>query len=213
MKKHWLVFILVFIFALSSCGGSEVNTVQTDTAESSQPEPDETVESPAVTDINIGESISLDFIEMSIEDFEINNGKEFSYSQATSFGKETRICSLDCPSGMKLVCLVGKLTNKTKSSIFGSNNPAEGLFIINANEYKTSLRCYNIEVADSKFEVADQETVDYFYYAEVPENVANNIESCVVYIGFVENLDASKWISDLSDYDYLYRLDVPASVL
>lgn len=213
MKKYFCFFLLALVFTLSSCGGSEEKPVQTDTVESSQLEAEESVESPAVTDINVGETISLDFIEMSIDNCEINSGKEFSYSQATSFGKETTICSLDCPSGMKLVCLVGKLTNKTKSSIFGSNNPAEGLFVINDNEYKTRLRCYNVEFADSKFEVAAQETVDYFYYAEVPENVANNIESCVVYIGFVEGLDDSKWISSLADYDYLYRLDIPASAL
>ena len=163
------------------------------------------------TEVKIGDTISLDFVEMTIDEFLISDGEEFSYSQLEVFGTSTRYVSLECPAGMKLICLYGKFTNLTSQTIYPANDPAEGLVIINGDEYKTDLDCYNLNAATLKLEVVPKETVDYFYYAAVPESVADSLETCDIIIGFVEGLDPAKWISEISDYDYLYRVEVSAS--
>ena len=157
--------------------------------------------------VNLGDTIQLDFVTMTLDDFEISDNYTFKYTDKSSGITIRYETGIESPGGMKLVCLKGSFTNKTKNEIYPANNPAEGLIIINGNEYKTRFECFNVAQAKDIVNVAAQQTVDYFYYAEVPDSVADAIETCEVYIGFNEDLDPSGWISSLDDYDYLYRLD------
>lgn len=164
-------------------------------------------EGPSAESIRIGETISLDYAALTLDAFEISDGYEFEYIDKSSGISVTYLASIDCPSGMKLACLKGKFTNKSKNEVYPSNDPAYGKVIINGYEYETRMQCYNVAEADSIMGVAPLREVDYFLYAEVPETLAAEIETCEFYIGFAKDLDPSVWIRDMSDCDALYLLE------
>ena len=47
--------------------------------------------------------------------------------------------------------------------------------------------------------------MEYFLYAEVPSNVADNIETCKIKFGFQNDLNS--FILNLNDLDYIYELN------
>ena len=216
MKKALsLILALVMCLSLCACGGREntgSNNSNTETANNAT-QPQETTPpttepaGPSADPIQIGETISLDYAVLTLDAFEISNGYEFEYTDKSSGISITHKSSIDCPSGMKLICLKGKFTNKSKGEVYPSNDPAYGKIVINGYEYETRMKCYNVAEADSIMGVAPLREVDYFLYAEIPETLATEIETCEFYIGFVKDLDPSVWVDDMSDYDALYLLE------
>ncbi len=156
-------------------------------------------------EVSLGKTIELSFIKMSLDKIEVKPEYKFSYKEKTSWGSTTHSSSITCKSGMKLVCLKGKLTNLSKEGVYTSNDFVKGEIVINGNKYKTRLECVNESKAEKYYELVAQQSSNYYLYAEVPEKVANELKSCTVNFGFVENLE-SKYISDLSELDYLYTL-------
>ena len=156
--------------------------------------------------VNLGDAISLDYVEMTLNKFEVSDGYNFESTDNSAGISIKHIANIDCPSGMKLVCLKGKFTNKSKGEIFPSNNPTNAVMTINDSEYKTQFDCYDVDAAESIMGVAAQSQVDYFLYAEVPDNVASAIKSCEVKICFVKDLDSSVFPQSDSDYDQIYVL-------
>ena len=77
--------------------------------------------------------------------------------------------------------------------------------IINGNEYNARFECYDTEQAESYSKVAAQQKTSYFLYAEVPQEVAENIEDCVVQFGFTQDFE-SKPIAKVEDLDSIYQL-------
>lgn len=218
--KKWIIWLLVlsFALALTGCGGSapeaveekapEAGTVLEELPEPTEEVPEEPVdEGPVAEPVKLGNTISLPFASMTLESFELSDGYSFSHTE----GILTRTVSIDCPSGMKLVVLRGTFTNKAKSEVFPSNKPADGLFVINGYEYPVTFRCYNTAEAESLMSVVPLQSADYFFYTEIPASLANSIETCQVYIGFVENLDSSVWVMSVDDLDYLYLLEAMPS--
>ncbi len=212
-----LVLALMMALALCACGGgtqtndektgSDTTTVTPNDNADVTPTEDTTEEGIKAETVAVGDKISLDFVEMTLDQFEVSDGYQFEYTDNSSAITITRKTSIDCSSGMKLVCLKGSFMNKFNKEVFPSNDPAGGVIIINGNEYSTTFECYNAAEAESILNIVPQQQVDYFLYAEVPASVADSIETCEVYIGFVENMDPSVWARELSDYDYLYKLE------
>ena len=226
MKKLTaLLLVALMLLPLIACSGAKeaeapVTEAPTEAAEApaktteaptpvptEEPTPEPTEEPMKAEEINIGDTISLPFVEMTIDAFEVTDGYQFESKSTSSGISVTRKSSIDCPSGMKLVCVKGSFTNKSHNEIYPANRPADGRIILNENEYRITFRCYNVADAESFMAVAAQQTVDYFFYAEVPDVVANAIETCEVYIGFVENLDPSVWVNSLEDLQYRYHLE------
>lgn len=214
MKKALsLLLALAVCLLLCACGGETdnagtANNSNTEAA-TNAPQKQETTaepEGPAAEPIQLEETISLDYAVLTLDAFEISDGYEFSYTEKSSGITITHKSSIDCPSGMKLLCLKGKFTNKAKAEVYPGNDPAGGKIIINGYEYETRMQCYNVAEAESVMGVAPLREVDYFLYAEIPETLAAEMESCEFYIGFAKDLDPTVWIDDLSDYDALYLL-------
>ncbi|MBQ3355935.1 MAG: hypothetical protein IJG45_02300 [Oscillospiraceae bacterium] len=215
MKRTIAILLaLVMLLSLAACGGDTTTSKpqSTDAPVAAAPSTEAPTKAPTeatatAEEVTIGSSISLNFVEMTLDAFEISEGYNFEYTDNSSGITITQKSSIDCPSGMKLVCLKGSFTNKAKHEIYPGNNPADGVMIINGNEYNIRFKCYNSAEAESIMNIVAQQTVDYYFYAEVPNAVADAIESCEVYIGFIEEMDPSVWVMDMSDYDYLYKLD------
>lgn len=156
--------------------------------------------------VKIGESIKLDFAKMTLKKLEVARKYKFKYVKKSGWFKSTRTSEIEPDSGMMLVCLKGKFTNKSKKKYIPANTGVFGKMIINGNEYDTTMECYNVKKAEGIYEIASQRTVSYFLYAEVPKKVAKNIDSCTVQIGFSQDLE-NKPVFNMDEYDYLYQID------
>ncbi|MBE6737312.1 MAG: hypothetical protein IKB72_00120 [Ruminococcus sp.] len=213
--KKLITFLMALVLCLSLCAcgndsksnedSTKAPVNQNTVVETQAPTTEAPAESAAQT-IQVGETISLDYATLTLDSFEISDGYEFEYVDTSSGIKITHKSSIDCPSGMKLVCLKGKFTNKSTNEVYPSNNPVHGKMVIDGYEYKTELDCYVVAEAESVMGVAPLREVDYFLYAEVPDTLANNISNCQLYIGFVENLETG-WLDDVTDCDALYLLE------
>lgn len=201
MKKRKFIgvvaLILVASIFVSGCGKVDVET--TGTGETNK----KTVKAK---DVKMGDSIELKFLKMTLDTVEVKDDYQFEYTEETSYGHNTKMGSIEPKSGMKLVTLRGTITNLNSVEIHPYNNFILGEFVINGNKYKTQLKFYNVEHAENISDLTPQQSADYFLYAEVPENVANDIKTNVVTFGFSK--DTEKYAMDLSDLDYLYKLKV-----
>lgn len=201
-----IVVAIVLVAIFSGKDKNEKSTNEIITVTSTQQEQQE---EKKAEEVKIGETVENDYIKMTLDKFEVETEYKFQYQEPMSIGGTyTKNNGIDGKSGMKLVCLRGNITNKTTKDIYTGNNFVKGEMIINGNTYKTTLKCFDTEHAESYLTVVAQQEVEYFLYAEVPENVANNIESCTINFGNVNNLDASKYVADMNDLDYLYSLQV-----
>lgn len=158
------------------------------------------------TPLSLTESLHLDYAFMNFWAFEVSDGYNFEHTDDSSGISITKKSSIDCPSGMKLVCLKGVFQNLTNGEIYPSNNPTNAVMTINGTNYNTQMECFDTYFAEPILSVAAQREVEYFLYAEVPEKVANSIESCEVKLGFVKDLNPSVFVSSDSDFDHLYIL-------
>lgn len=201
MKKYLsLLLALVMCMSLVACG----NSTSTTTPDSQSQSETETTKAESIT---LGSTIDLEYVNMTLDSFEISNGYAFEATDNSSGISITHKASIDCPADMKLICLKGKFTNKTKGDIFPANDPIYGELIVNGYSYKTEMDCYISETAESVLTLAPLRTVDYYLYAEVPVALADAVEDCTLNIGFVTDLDASKPVFEMSDNDVLYTLE------
>lgn len=214
MKKRKLsVLLLIACMTLSlvACGGSDKKAETNKDATIGDGVNTEVEADTPVNEVKLGDTIELDFVKMTLDEFEVVAEYNFESIKETSVGTTTRRASITPDGGMKLVCLKGQFSNLTQGEIFPANEPLYGEMIINGNTYSAKMECYNVEGAERIMTVAAQQEVSYFFYAEVPENVANSIETCEVNFGFVTDFE-TKYISAVKDLDYVYALNtVPNS--
>lgn len=207
MKKIiTLVLAVMMLVSLCACGGIGTTTLENGT------DADTATGTSQAGSTNLGDTISLDYVEMSLDAFEVSTGYQFESTDTSSGFSITHRASIDCPSDMKLICLKGKFTNKTNGDIFPANNPIYGELVVNGYTYKTEMDCYIADVAESVFTLSPMRPVDYYLYAEVPVAIADAIETCTLNFGFVTDLDASKPVFAMSDNDKLYTLNTMPTV-
>ena len=166
-------------------------------------------QSAEATELRLGDTLTLDFVKMTLDSFELSDGYDFVYRDGPEGGGSvTYKTSIECPDGMRLIALRGSFTNLLNKEVtVMSNGPVKGLLIVNGSEYSTKLRCLNTAKADNLWNVASKQTVDYFLYAEVPEEVANDIRSCRLRIAFNEEMDNARWVPDFDKYPYQFVME------
>ena len=200
-----VAIVLVVVFG-SKGNNNNKKTTGSGTSTSTSTSKEEQKEEKKAEELSMGGTMENDYVKMTLEKFEVEPEYKFSYTEKTRVGTSTKNNGIDGKSGMKLVCLRGKLTNKTSKQIYPTNNPVQGEMIINSNTYKTTLKCFDTEHAESYLTMVAQQEAEYFLYAEVPDSVADNIESCIIKFGCVKDLDPSKYIPTMNDLDFLYSL-------
>ena len=194
-KKIFLSLLMLFgLFTITGCGSIEIEDTSNTGGEKVKAESKK-----------LGDTISLDFVEVTLDSLEVKDNYEFSYTKDTSYGTRTKKASIEPKtSDLKLVTLRGSFTNKTSNEIYTSNSPMYGIFKITGNEYTATIEGYNTEEAEVYLAIAAQQKIEYFFYAEVPTEVADNITSCEVKFGFKKDLGPI--VTDFSDLDYIYEL-------
>ena len=168
--------------------------------------------SPKEEPVTLGSTIDLEYVNMTLDAFEISTEYSFETTDNSSGTLSTYESSIKCSKDMKLICLKGKFINKTQKGVLPSKNPIYGELEVNGNTYKTKMECYIPENYKSVYQLAPLRTADYYLYAEVPVAVADAIESCKLTIGLTEDLNVSEKVSKPEDNDVLYLLEtIPAN--
>lgn len=207
-----IVIVAIVLIAVFNNKGNENNNITnntgTTTSTTTTQEDIQKQEEKKGKDVKLGETIEDEYIKMTLDTFEVEAEYKFRYETKTNVGTSIKNNGIEGKSGMKLVCLRGKLTNKTSSDVYTSNNFVKGEMTINGNKYKTTLKCFDTEHAEHYTTMVAQQEAEYFLYAEVPENVADNIESCNISFGWVKDLDSRNTVfaTNISDLDYIYTL-------
>ena len=215
MKKLLcLLLALVMCISLVACQGAKNEDATTKTTTESAADPQTATDETQTNaePIALGDTIDLDYVTVTLDSFEISTGYSLESTDSSSGISFTRKASVDCPDDMKLICLKGQFTNKTKGDIFPANDPIYGELVVNGYTYQTEMECYVSDSAESALTLAPLRTVDYYLYAEVPIALADAVESCTLNIGFVTDLNASKPVFELSDNDVLYTLEAMPTV-
>ena len=68
------------------------------------------------------------------------------------------------------------------------------------------MECYTSQ-GEYLYELAPLREAEYYLFAEIPNTLADTIESCEFYVGFAKNLSTEKWIDEPGDCDDLYLLE------
>lgn len=204
-----VIIVAIVLIAVFNNKGNEKNNITNNTGATTTTQEDiQKQEDKKGKDVKLGETIEDEYIKMTLDTFEVEAEYKFRYETKGSVGTSIKNSGIEGKSGMKLVCLRGKLTNKTSSDVYTSNNFVKGEMTINGNKYKTTLKCFDTEHAEHYTTMVAQQEAEYFLYAEVPENVADNIESCNISFGWVKDLDSrnTAFATNISDLDYIYTL-------
>ena len=226
-KKPISVVLLTAVAGVMLCGCGDKNETETNSSAEKNVAEATTIETnitEAVTteviseeltetelkfnQIAIGDVIELDHLKLTVDSVEKKDKYEFSYTEKTKVGTSTKNCSIEPASGMKLVCVRGKITNKYSTEQYMTNDfVVYGKMYIDGNEYSMKMDCVDSEKAERFMGIKPQQTEEYYYYAEVPANVVDSMTSCEVKIGFVNNFEA-KYVGGFEDLDNVYSLEV-----
>ena len=205
MKRKILNILLIgaLVIGLTGCGK---NSEKKDTEQKSNEQEKGEIKEDITEQKKIGDTISLDFVEVTLDKLEVKNNYKFRREEKTSYGTNIRNASIEPEtSDFKLVTLRGNFTNKTSGEVYTDNKIMYGIFEINGSKYSTTFAGFNTAEANRFFSIKPQQKVEYFLYAEVPSNVADNIETCKIKFGFQNDLNS--FILDLNDLDYIYELN------
>lgn len=204
MKKFlYIVFTTLFIALLVGCSNNSTNN-----------EKEKFDESKKFEEIKIGETISLEFGEVSLDILEVKPRYDFKYTTPTTTGTSTNTYFIEPEtSDLQLISLRGKLTNKTTETLsteYASLKLINGIMEINGNKYEIKFDDMNVNEAIGYERILAQQTVDYFLYAEVPSSIVNDITSCKITLGIKNNFGNNQ--SEYDDfnpdnYDYVYEIN------
>lgn len=207
--KKILIALMAVIMVVSfvGCGGSQTpTTTQTPTAaEDNQPQGsasnpstdnDEDTESKKVA---LGDIISLDFVEITLEQIVISSELKFELKE----GNSSISTSVQPIEGTQFVYLTGSIKNlgKEKSAQYCMSANLS----INGESYNAFQYLVDVEKAETYDALEAQDSATYCLYAQVPNDVTSDITSCIFEFGF-NNALTDVFAMDVSELDNQYIL-------
>lgn len=205
MKKIILMMLVgSMCLSLCACGGNQqANTEGTVSQQETKKEnnDDATKKEANLTAISLGDKITVDFAEITVDECGIKEDLKTSIKT----GNITYTTGPDAVSGSKYVYMRGTIKNTSTSEI--SNVSIGGKAEIDGYSYNVDSISIIEENGNSTYSIAPLMTYKYTLYAKVPNELADSHQSCVLNIGFDENFE---WGSskELSEYKYGYTLNV-----
>ncbi len=208
MKKLITLLLTgVMAFSLCSCGdNSNERSVVDETVSNGDVSKTEEKE-VQLTQIAAGDTISLDFAEMTIEECGIKDDIRTSIKTDNS----TYISGPQAVEGSKFIYMRGKIKSLSKEEI--SNINIEGNAVIDGYSYNIGSINIIKTNGQSTYSLAPLTLYTYTIYAQIPDELANNHQSAVLNIGFNDQFASDNQITlgeekELSDYQYAYTLTV-----
>ena len=220
-----LLLAAIMLLSLAACGGGGSTTTPSATPEQGEPTdpsaevtaPEEEPESPglAVTELSNGDSVKLDFVEMTIGEcgikaevlpdylpngmkiygrFDAREGKQYVFVKGTIKGLATSAIDLPAITG---TVMLGDYSYKVDT-----NGNGEVMFF--SQDWK------------SEQQLEPLTTLNFFIAASVPDELADSHDSCVLTFGFKDMFDSDGYqlfFADdpLSECDYVYSVDIDAN--
>ena len=184
MKKLFTILLVVsLLLSLCACGNTsvkeEVSNKNTDNTVT-------TTSKPEIQEVKLGDTIELDFMEMTIDQFIIFDGLTVEIDEHTS------MILTDDSAEKKTIYLTGKITNLHTDMIGGTLGDIDCIFgnacFNEKYNYKFEMMINNKE--DTNGLLQPLTTGDFYLYAQVPNSIANEFDSCSVRFAFNENLTA-----------------------
>lgn len=210
MKKVSALFLGVLLcFSLCSCGGNRsanTNGTVSQQKTAAKKESDETTKKEKkLTEISLGDKITLDFAEITVDE----SGIKEDIRQSIKTGNMTRISGPEAVSGSKFVYMRGTMKNTSQSEI--PTVKAAGTVVLDGYSY--NIESINIIEANgsSVRSIAPLTTYTYTVYAKVPNEIADNHQSCVLNLCFDDNFKddfKDDFKNDISEYKYGYTLNI-----
>lgn len=205
MKKIILMMLVgSMCLSLCACGGNQqANTEGTVSQQETKKEnnDDATKKEANLTAISLGDKITVDFAEITVDECGIKEDLKTSIKT----GNITYTTGPDAVSGSKYVYMRGTIKNTSTSEI--SNVSIGGKAEIDGYSYNVDSISIIEENGSSAHSIAPLMTYKYTLYAKVPNELADSHQSCVLNMCFDENFE---WGSskELSEYKYGYTLNV-----
>lgn len=196
-----MLLILTTIALLCACGGGSSS------GKTEQQQPDDTGAKNEITTeaaaskeeyqtVNFGDTISLDFAEITINEFGSGDGiVEQEGNSTSSFNK-----------GHFMAYLKGTIKNTYSTYIKPeSSNSYVTMIFDDKYTYTGSIRA----MASSFDGVPALETCGFYVYADVSEEIINTFTTVKVIFGFTENFESPEIYSfeDFEKCDYIYQLE------
>lgn len=201
MKKFTSLFLaLIMCTTLWACGTEEKPVEQTSTNEQTQLTEQETIteeisideevptdeQAPSAIEVALGETIGLEFVEITFEEM----GIEEDIKQSIKTGNVTRIFGPDAEEGKKFIYLRGTIKNVAKEAL-----PVYDFFLgeFDIDGYKYEISATDCDVYTSNGET--ESTVDpltsltFMMYASIPNELADNHTSINYRFGFYDMFD------------------------
>ncbi|MBQ4074693.1 MAG: hypothetical protein IJD39_05760 [Clostridia bacterium] len=145
--------------------------------------------------ISIGESIDLPFAQIKLNKFVQQNELKFSQKETGSY----EISLVKDKNDAQYLAIYGEIKSKGKSP-FRISDGIKGQTIIDGYEYEVDIFALN-----DKIEPFDNTLV--FLYALVPNELAQNFNSCIIRFGFDENFDETAlFFKNFDEYAYRYEI-------
>ena len=173
MKK--ILLAILFVLLLAGCGSSEAP-------------------------VNVGDSISLDFMEMTIDKIEIRDELKVKHTTGNANSSSTVSIGISSSKGMTYVMLRGTITNKSNSTLTAKNIKSN----ISVDGKETNGHIF-LAYDDATYadDLGAGKTATYAIYIPIDESVANSYSKVIVKFGFNENFASA---SSVSSCKYKYSL-------
>ena len=198
MKKLFaLVMCLTLVFAMASCGGKTENTVNSTVSTSAE----KGSEAPKAEAVDIGNTITVDFAEITIDEAGIADDIKTSIKT----GNITYTSGPDSSEDTEFVYIRGTIKNTSKAEM---NNPLiSGNVDADGYTYELDLNVIESD-GSSAFSIAPLISYTYTLYAEVPNEIAQNFEKCSMNFGFEENFENVFTSDESYDTQYIYTIKI-----
>lgn len=192
--KKWLSLFLAVVMCLSFAAcNSNTGTVNNDNSINSSDDKEnekfavEENDKDDVLTVNLGDSITTDFMEMTVEDFQITKRL---LSRVNSRGDN--IILGEVAEGKKIAYLSGKIKNIHTDTIGNTYNTNDCIWgnICFDGKYNYDFKMYIENGENMEGDISPFGTGTYYLYAHIPNELLESYKSCIVNFGFCENLQA-----------------------
>ncbi len=187
--KKWLALILAVVMCLSftACGGSNSDDIEGDENTTLLSNDTTNDSKDSVIILNLGDTITTDFMEMSLDDFQVT---ERLLSKVNTRGDN--IILGEIAEGKKVAYLSGKIKNiysETIANTYRTNDCIWGTICFD-EKYNYDFKMYIENGENMEGNISPFSSGTYYLYAHIPNELLESYKTCTFNFGFCENLQA-----------------------
>lgn len=181
------------ILSLCACGNKEEKELSNSTIA--------TINDSETQEVQLGETIKLDFMEIALNNFVIDDNLEVKKDSKTT------ISLIEETEDMKAIWVKGKIKNLSNHTIGGSLGDDGCIF--GSFRFHTDITSYGYEykmIINNEYDyvIPSLTDGDFYLYAQVPTSIAENFKSCSVSFEFNEDLSVLN-VTNSTKFDCEYQ--------